>query len=44
MNHSHNKNKKGELMRYDKPGYGDPSTWAPLFGHPNDPRNDCEEE
>lgn len=31
-------------MRYDKPGYGDPSTWAPLFGHPNDPRNDCEEE
>lgn len=44
MNHFHNKNKKGELMRYDKPGFGDPMTWAPILGHPNDPRNDEEEE
>lgn len=31
-------------MRYDKPGYGDPATWAPVFGHPNDPRTDEEEQ
>ncbi len=31
-------------MRYDKPGYGDPATWAPISGHPNDPRNECEEQ
>lgn len=43
MNQFQNKKKRGELMRYDKPGYGDPATWAPVFGHPNDPRNDEEE-
>lgn len=31
-------------MRYDKPGYGDPGSWPPVFGHPNDPRADDEEE
>ena len=31
-------------MRYDKPGYGDPGTWGPVTGHPNDPRTDDEEE
>lgn len=31
-------------MRYDKPGYGDLSTWGPFFGHPNDPRTEEEEE
>lgn len=30
-------------MRYDKPGYGDPGTWSPFSGHPNDPRTDTEE-
>ncbi len=27
-------------MRYEKPGYGDPCTWGPAKGHPNDPRTD----
>lgn len=31
-------------MRYDKPGYGDPGTWSPFTGHPNDPRTDEEEQ
>lgn len=31
-------------MRYDKPGFGDPSTWSPFFGHANDPRTDEEEQ
>lgn len=29
-----------EIMRYDKPGYGDPCTWGPVTAHPNDPRAD----
>lgn len=29
-------------MRYNKPGYGDPCTWGPDTGHPNDPRTDPE--
>lgn len=31
-------------MRYDKPGFGDPGTWNPFSGHPNDPRADGEEQ
>lgn len=28
----------------DMPGPGDPETWPPYTGHPNDPRADDEED
>ncbi len=29
-------------MRYEKPGYGDPCTWGPCTGDPDDPRTELE--
>ena len=31
-------------MSHNLPGYGDPATWPPYSGHPNDPRSDGREE
>jgi hypothetical protein len=28
----------------DLPGPGDETTWPPYYGHPNDPRNDNQDE